>query len=121
MDGSSGKRGIVFADAFAGCGGLSLGLMQAGLTGRFAIEHDKFAFETLKSNLIGRECKFNFTWPKWLPKEPISIDTLLSKYSRALEGLEGTIDLLVGGPPCQGFSSAGKRKYNDPRNKLFKS
>jgi DNA (cytosine-5)-methyltransferase 1 len=115
------KKKIIFADAFAGCGGLSLGLMQAGLTGRFAIEHDKFAFETLKSNLIGTECKFSFAWPRWLPREPISIDTLLSKHSRPLEGLEGAIDLLVGGPPCQGFSSAGKRKYNDPRNKLFKS
>jgi len=115
------SKQILFADAFAGCGGLSLGLMQAGCKGLLAIEKDKFAFDTLKTNLIGGKCKFRFAWPTWLPREPISIDTLLCKHGRHLEGLEGSIDLLVGGPPCQGFSSAGKRKHDDPRNKLFRS
>jgi DNA (cytosine-5)-methyltransferase 1 len=115
------SKQILFADAFAGCGGLSLGLMQAGCKGLVAIEKDKFAFDTLKSNLIGRKCKFSFSWPRWLPKEPFSIDALLSKHREHLEGLQEKIDLLVGGPPCQGFSSAGKRKHDDPRNKLFKS
>jgi site-specific DNA-cytosine methylase len=54
------SKQILFADAFAGCGGLSLGLMQAGCKGLLAIEKDEFAFETLKSNLIGRKCKFSF-------------------------------------------------------------
>jgi len=115
-----GKK-IVFVDAFAGCGGLSLGLMQAGWCGLFAIEKDKFAYETLKTNLIRREAKFKFAWPKWFKREPISIETLLTKHGKRLEALSGTIDLLVGGPPCQGFSCAGKRKQDDPRNKLFKS
>lgn len=115
------SKQIVFADAFAGCGGLSLGLMQAGCKGLLAIEKDKFAFDTLKSNLVGRKCRYSFAWPTWLAKEPISIDALLSKHNKDLEGLKGKIDLLVGGPPCQGFSSAGKRKHDDPRNKLFKS
>jgi DNA (cytosine-5)-methyltransferase 1 len=117
----SNKRSIVFADAFAGCGGLSLGLLQAGLKGRFAIEHDKFAFATLRANLLSKNSKFRFFWPRWLPKEPIAIGTLLEDYKPQLEALEGTIDLLVGGPPCQGFSSAGRRKHDDPRNKLFAS
>lgn len=112
---------VLFADAFAGCGGLSLGLMQAGCTGLLAIEKDKFAFETLKANLVDLGCRFRFAWPKWLPKNPVSIDTLLAKYGHQLAALEGTLDLLVGGPPCQGFSSAGKRKHDDPRNKLFRS
>jgi DNA (cytosine-5)-methyltransferase 1 len=86
-----------------------------------AIEKDRFAFETLKANLIGPKCKFSYAWPKWLPKEPISIDAMLSKHGEHLETLQGRIDLLVGGPPCQGFSSAGKRKHDDPRNKLFRS
>ena len=116
----SGKK-IVFADAFAGCGGLSLGLLQAGLEGRFAIEHDKFAFATLKANLLAKDSKFRFTWPRWLPKEPIAVAKLLKDYLEELESMEGKIDLLVGGPPCQGFSSAGRRKHNDPRNKLFAS
>lgn len=115
------RKQILFADAFAGCGGLSLGLMQAGCKGLFAIEKDSFAFDTLKSNLIGRDCKFRFAWPAWLPKKPIAIDTLLSKYGSHLQEIQGSIDLLVGGPPCQGFSCAGKREQDDPRNKLFRS
>lgn len=115
------KKKIVFADAFAGCGGLSLGLMQAGLEGRFAIEHDKFAFATLKANLLGKGSEFRFSWPCWLPKEPITVGKLLRDYLDELKSMEGKIDLLVGGPPCQGFSSAGRRKHDDPRNKLFAS
>jgi DNA (cytosine-5)-methyltransferase 1 len=115
------KRKITFVDAFAGCGGLSLGLMQAGLRGLFAIEKDKFAFETLKANLLGSKARYKFAWPSWLPQEPTSIDSLLAKRGKELKALAGKIDLLVGGPPCQGFSSAGKRRRDDPRNKLFKS
>lgn len=115
------SRPIVFADAFAGCGGLSLGLMQAGLQGRFAIEQDQFAFATLKANFLDRDAKYKFAWPRWLPKEPISIHTLLGRHSDNLIALRGKIDLLVGGPPCQGFSSAGRRRHDDPRNKLFAS
>ena len=44
--------GRSFIDIFGGCGGLSLGLMQAGWRGLFAIEADKLAFETLKANLV---------------------------------------------------------------------
>jgi DNA (cytosine-5)-methyltransferase 1 len=112
---------LVFVDAFAGCGGLSLGLVQAGWRGLFAIEHDDFAFATLKANLVDGQGRFQFAWPKWLPKEPIGIQALLSRHSQALERLQGTVDLLVGGPPCQGFSSAGRRRHDDPRNKLFSS
>jgi DNA (cytosine-5)-methyltransferase 1 len=117
----TGSRKIVFADAFAGCGGLSLGLLQAGLQGRFAIEHDKFAFATLRANLLSRHSTFKFTWPRWLPKEPMPIGKLLRKYKDQLSELEGSIDLLVGGPPCQGFSTAGRRIHDDPRNQLFAS
>jgi DNA (cytosine-5)-methyltransferase 1 len=112
---------MVFIDAFAGCGGLSLGLLQAGWGGLFAIEHDAFAFATLKDNLIEGQSAHKFIWPKWLPKEPIGIQSLLSRHSQSLEKLQGTVDLLVGGPPCQGFSSAGRRRHDDPRNKLFSS
>ena len=115
------KSKLVFADAFAGCGGLSLGLLLAGLQGRFAIEHDKFAFETLKANLLSGDSRFRFNWPRWLPKKPIAIRKLLDDYTEEIASLEGTIDLLVGGPPCQGFSSAGRRQHNDPRNQLFAS
>lgn len=108
-------------DVFAGCGALSLGLMQAGLQGKFAVERDKFAFTTLQANLLSSDSYFKFSWPRWLPQEPTSIATLLRKHHDKLAALEGEIDILVGGPPCQGFSSAGRRKHDDPRNELFSS
>jgi len=119
--GKSRTKKIVFGDAFAGCGGLSLGLLQAGLEGRFAIEHDKFAFATLRENLLSRGAKYRYSWPRWLPKEAIAIGALLKEYRSELESLEGAIDVLVGGPPCQGFSTAGRRRHDDPRNQLFAS
>src|SRR5437868_3191776 len=67
------KRTLVFIDAFAGCGGLSLGLLQAGLEGRLAIEKDSFAFATLKANLLDRD-GLSFCWPDWFPKKPMSIE-----------------------------------------------
>lgn len=115
------SRRLVFADVFAGCGGLSLGLLQAGLRGRFAIEQDKFAFETFRANLLSSGTEFSYTWPRWLPKHPHSVGTFLKNYAKQLRALEGRIDVLVGGPPCQGFSSAGRRKHDDPRNELVES
>jgi len=114
------KRKITFGDVFAGCGGLSLGLMQAGLEGRFAIESDKFAFATLKSNLLAADSNYRFKWPAWLPQKPIKIGSLLRNYREQLKSLRGKIDVLGGGPPCQGFSFAGRRKHDDPRNQLFR-
>lgn len=117
----SSTKPPTFIDAFAGCGGLSLGLMQAGWTGRFAIERDKFAFATLKANLLAKDAPHKYVWPRWLPKEPIGIVELLDKHRERLDAFAGTVDVLVGGPPCQGFSSAGRRKHDDPRNQLFAS
>jgi DNA (cytosine-5)-methyltransferase 1 len=60
------RRQPLFIDAFAGCGGLSLGLLRAGWHGVFAIEKDKFAFATLKKNLIDPGSRHRFEWPTWL-------------------------------------------------------
>lgn len=103
-------------DLFAGCGGLSLGLYQAGWKGVFAIEKNPCAFKTLEYNLI--EGKNHFDWPKWLPKEPLDIIEVNKKYKKKLKLLRGKIGLVAGGPPCQGFSMAGERKANDIRNQL---
>lgn len=103
-------------DLFAGCGGLSLGLYQAGWHGLFAIEKNPCAFATLNYNLI--EGKKHFNWPTWLPIKPLDIIEVNSKYSSELKKLQGKVDLVAGGPPCQGFSMAGQRIANDIRNQL---
>ncbi len=110
------NRKYTVIDLFAGCGGLSLGLYQAGWSGVFAVEKNKCAFETLKHNLIDK--KHHFNWPEWLPQEPTDIVELLKQHEDELKSLRGKIDLVAGGPPCQGFSMAGKRMENDKRNKL---
>jgi DNA (cytosine-5)-methyltransferase 1 len=110
---------LTYIDLFAGCGGLSLGLHNAGWKGLFAIEKNKDAFLTFKHNLID---KLNhFDWPKWLEKKPHNINTVLSKYRQNLEALKGKVDLVTGGPPCQGFSTEGERNEEDERNGLIKS
>ena len=103
-------------DLFAGCGGLSLGLYLAGWQGVFAIEKNEFAFETLKHNLIDN--KQHFGWPEWLPQTNHDINEVLKNYSKQLKELRGKVDLVAGGPPCQGFSMAGQRVEDDVRNQL---
>lgn len=112
----NGNKSYTVIDLFSGAGGLSLGLYQAGWHGLFAIEKNPFAFETLKYNLIDN--KRHFDWPKWLPQTPHDINDVLRNYSEHLSGLKGHVDLVAGGPPCQGFSMAGKRVADDIRNQL---
>ena len=109
----------MYIDLFAGCGGLSLGLQKAGWNGLFAVEKNKDAFSTLQQNLIiNRE---HFQWPNWLPQTNLDINILLKEYKDELTILRGQVQLVVGGPPCQGFSMAGKRKGSDTRNHLYNS
>lgn len=108
-----------YIDIFAGCGGLSLGLYNAGLHGIFAIEKNQDAFNTLRTNLIDN--KNHFSWVDWLNKSPHDIDELLEKYKNELLSMQGNVDLVAGGPPCQGFSMAGQRKHDDSRNHLVYS
>jgi len=110
------KNEYTVIDLFAGCGGLSLGLYQAGWHGLFAIEKNLFAFETLKYNLIDN--KKHFDWPEWLPQTAHDINEILKNYPQQLKDLQGSVDLVAGGPPCQGFSMAGKRVEDDIRNQL---
>lgn len=108
-----------YIDLFAGSGGLSLGLHNAGLTGIFAVERNKDAFGTLKYNLIDK--KKHFEWPKWLEQRNWDIHEILKRHKSNIAELNGSVDLIVGGPPCQGFSMAGKRHNDDTRNKLMYS
>ena len=114
-----GKSVLTYIDLFAGCGGLSLGLHQAGWKGLFAIEKSPYAFATLKYNLIDNLHHFN--WPKWLDVKNYDINEVLESKRFYLKKLRKQVDLVVGGPPCQGFSTAGKRIENDARNSLIRS
>ncbi|MGL5091568.1 MAG: DNA cytosine methyltransferase [Aeromonas sobria] len=111
------SNGKLFIDLFSGCGGLSLGLMQAGWTGVFAVEKTTGAFNTLKHNLIDGS-RYRYSWPEWLPTENMEVGILINKYKEQLIKLRGRVALIAGGPPCQGFSMAGRRDPNDPRNRL---
>ena len=106
-----------YIDLFAGCGGLSLGLYNAGWHGLFAVEKNADAFLTLSTNLIKK--KKHYSWPSWLSKSNLDIYEVIKSHSEELKKLRGQISLVVGGPPCQGFSMAGRRKSDDARNELF--
>jgi DNA (cytosine-5)-methyltransferase 1 len=109
-----------FVDLFAGCGGLSLGLQQAGWQLRFAVEGHPDAFATYRTNLIDPP-NSKTRWPKWLPRTPHDIAHVIQNYRLELQKLAGSIDLMVGGPPCQGFSTNGQRLPDDPRNRMVVS
>jgi len=109
--------GNVYIDIFSGCGGLSLGLRKAGWDCFFAIEKNEDAFSTYKHNILSD----NSIWPNWLEMKAHDINEVMKVHEEKLLGLKGKIDLIAGGPPCQGFSLAGKRDQNDKRNKLVES
>lgn len=87
---------ITVLDLFCGAGGLSLGLARAGLMPIVAVDNNKAALQTYATNLGGH-----------------GIEQDLAK-----EGDLPETTVVVGGPPCQGFSSAGLRQSNDHRNSL---
>lgn len=94
---------------------------MAGLEGQFAVERDAMAFETFAANFLSSRTLpiGNFAWPEWLDKKAWPIDALLAQHADQLTKLEGCVEVLAGGPPCQGFSFAGRRNEADPRNQLF--
>ena len=114
--------GLTSIDLFAGCGGLSLGLHRAGWKGLFAIERDPMAFDTLRSNLVDDDAPYRAysNWPEWVDQTPHDVDAFLSDPANVerLRSLRSNVDLVAGGPPCQGFSVGGARNGADERNHL---
>ena len=93
---------------FAGCGGSSLGYKQAGFDIKLAVEWDTKAADVYRRN-------FDET-----PMFVGDIADLTSEEALEITGLQpGELDVLDGSPPCQGFSTAGQRKFSDSRNRLF--
>ena len=94
---------------FAGCGGSSLGYKLAGFRELLAVEWGDNAAATFRLNFPGIKVYHG------------DIAKLTSKECMKLAGVKvGKLDVLDGSPPCQGFSTAGKRKWDDPRNSLFR-
>lgn len=116
-----------YVDLFAGCGGFSLGLESSGGDLVFALERSPMAGETFMRNLIKPHAS-DFDWDNYLSlsisnqvDEGLVIADIETAFSnaqlrRVLRGEE--IDVIVGGPPCQGFSLAGRRDPRDKRNSL---
>lgn len=106
------RNGYNFIDLFSGAGGLSCGLTMAGFTPVGSVEILDCAVQTYK---------YNFSEKKGFDKNVETRDIRLSETKEALyESVKDKhIHLIVGGFPCQGFSMAGNRVVDDPRNSLY--
>ena len=97
-----------FVDLFCGCGGLSLGFQREGFNVLAGLDNDETALKTYSHNLKALALKLDLGKPTY-------VDEVRKKIK------EQAVDVLIGGPPCQGFSLTGTRVLNDPRNTLFRS
>lgn len=94
-------------DLFCGCGGLTLGFLHAGYNVLMGIDNDQASLITYKNNF----------------KDIIALNTDLSAKSALNQVVDSIgsdeLDVIIAGPPCQGFSLTGPRNFNDDRNKLY--
>ncbi len=110
-----------FVDLFAGCGGLSEGFYKEGYSALAHVEIDHFACETLKTRMK----HYGYTnADEAVLEEDITQIQIVEKIKHAIKNQK--VDIVIGGPPCQSFSTAGRAKdengmRDDPRNYLFES
>lgn len=102
--------GDTFVDLFAGAGGLSLGLEMAGFDCVLAAEKEEYICDTHRRNLPNTRVE---ELDLSEPDAPSTIVGILEE----MDVLDD-VDLVVGGPPCQGYSHANERNPDDPRNAL---
>ena len=100
-------NGLTVLDLFCGCGGLSLGFKRAGFDIRAGIDNDRASLQTYQAN-VGKALNIDLSKEDWFEEFSESTGT-------------PNIDVLIGGPPCQGFSLTGTRKFDDDRNRLYRS
>lgn len=104
------KKEYKFVDLFAGCGGLSVGLQQAGFTPWFVNEIVEQFCNTYKFN-------HNLSDEHYFVGDIADLNAHIDEYKEMLSD----ITLVCGGPPCQGFSMANRQRIlDDPRNALYK-
>ncbi len=101
------QSNFTFVDLFSGAGGISVGARDAGLKKLASVEIDEDASNTIRKN-FPEAVHFE------MPIEKVSEGAI----ETALNGKR--VNIIFGGPPCQGFSVAGLRKPDDPRNQLFR-
>jgi DNA (cytosine-5)-methyltransferase 1 len=121
------RESFSYVDLFAGCGGFSLGLESAGGNLIFALERSPMAGETFFRNLIDPQASSS-QWENYLSlgtDQQAATGLIVSDIKVAFANKKARsilrsseIDLIVGGPPCQGFSLAGRRDPEDKRNSL---
>lgn len=119
--GQMAKKKYTFIDLFAGCGGLSEGFYRQGFKALAHVEIDHWACETLRTRMKFYGYK---DYNKEVIEHDITSDDILGRIDSAVNGR--TVDIIIGGPPCQAYSTAGrvrdgKRMASDPRNYLFES
>ena len=98
------EAGIPFADIFCGAGGLSLGFELEGAICKYALDHDSSALETFTIN------------------RPRNVEVVCSDIGNVMKqkSFASQVPLVIGGPPCQGFSLANQQpRESDPRNRLY--
>ncbi len=110
-----------FVDLFAGCGGLSEGFYKEGFKALAHVEINKYACETLKTRM-------KFYGYENVEEEVLNVDITSENINEIIDSAvkDRTVDLIVGGPPCQAYSTLGRAKdgnamQDDPRNFLFES
>lgn len=97
-------------DLFSGCGGFSKGFEMAGFNIALGLDSWSDSIETFQANFVNAHVVNR------------DITGMKGKDLLRAAGLKsGQIDVIIGGPPCQGFSLSGKRMLDDPRNRLYKS
>jgi len=106
VEASAGKP--VAVDLFAGAGGMGCGFRQAGYGTAVAVELERNAAQTYRLNHPGVPV---------LEADATKIDA--KKLRGFIPGLK-RVDVVLAGPPCQGYSAAGSRKPDDPRNQMFR-
>jgi DNA (cytosine-5)-methyltransferase 1 len=105
---NTNKSNLTVLDLFSGCGGLSLGFEKAGYNIILGIDNWNRSLETFEAN--HRKASVLCA-----DISNLALSDIKKEY------LNNGVDVIIGGPPCQGFSISGKRNVNDPRNKLYQS